>query len=114
MRKPQLCLLVLTSALSMASLGVSARAHDRDDRHAPQEHRYYDSINKDYHTWSGDEDRRYRTYLDEHHRKYRDFSKLNKKNQREYWHVLAPRLNNRRLSKWIQMRTTSSATARRA
>ena len=52
---------------------------------AQEEHRMYDSVHKDYHTWNGDEDKRYREYLTEQHRKYQDFSRLNKKKQSAYW-----------------------------
>jgi len=75
-------------AAAFATLSLSAvpvRAQDRDVRQAPQEHRVYDPVHKDYHTWTDDEDRRYRMYLDEHHRQYKDFSRLSKKDQREYW-----------------------------
>ena len=47
--------------------------------------RIYDRSHRDYHQWNGDEDRLYRQYLADHHRRYRAFSRLNRKQQLEYW-----------------------------
>jgi len=80
--------LMLFGAAMFATLSLAAapvRAQDHDDRRSVQEHRVYDPIHKDYHNWNGDEDRRYHTYMEERHEKYRDFSRLSKKQQREYW-----------------------------
>jgi hypothetical protein len=49
-------------------------------------HRYYDRERKDYHQWNEQEERAYRNWMKEQHREYRDFGKLNRKNQKEYWH----------------------------
>lgn len=86
MRKPTLHLFIAAAFATLSLSAVSVRAQDRDDRKpAPQEHRVYDAVHKDYHVWNDDEDRRYRSYLEEHHEKYEDFSRLSKKRQREYW-----------------------------
>jgi hypothetical protein len=73
-------------AFSTLPMISTASAQDRDDHARQQEqHRYYDSVRRDYHPWNDDEDRRYREFVTEHHWKYRDFSRLNKRNQRAYW-----------------------------
>ena len=78
--------LVMVAAFATISMApLSLAAQDRKDHRTTQEHRYYDPVHKDYHAWSDDEDRQYHAYLDEHHMKYRDFSRLSKKQQREYW-----------------------------
>ena len=92
----KLSMVALASVFSLLPFVTPAHAQNRDDRRAPQEHRYYDTINRDYHPWNGDEDRRYRSFLDEHHRRYRDFSRLNKKQQREYWQWRHDHDDNRR------------------
>ena len=85
MRKPNLSFVAAAAFATLSLSAVPVLAQEHEDRKPAQEHRVYDSVHKDYHTWNGDEDRRYRTYLDEHHEKYRNFSRLSKKRQREYW-----------------------------
>jgi hypothetical protein len=85
MRKPNLSFLAAAAFATLSLSAVPVLAQEHEDRKPAQEQRVYDSVHKDYHVWSGDEDRRYRTYLEDHHKKYRDFSQLSKKKQREYW-----------------------------
>jgi hypothetical protein len=47
--------------------------------------RFYDAGHNDYHGWDDREDRSYRQYLGEKREDYRDFSKLNQKEQSDYW-----------------------------
>jgi hypothetical protein len=47
--------------------------------------RIYDRSHKDYHPWSGDEDRAYRGYLVERHRSYRPISRTTRRQQAAYW-----------------------------
>jgi hypothetical protein len=75
----------LLVGLSMLPAVATVSAQDRDDHARQQERRYYDSVHHDYHPWTDDENARYREFVNEHHWKYRDFSRLNKKDQREYW-----------------------------
>lgn len=81
MRHSKLSRMALALCATLSLAAVSVRAQEAK----PQEHRYYDSAHKDYHTWNGDEDKHYRAYLDEQHRQYKDFSQLSKKKQRAYW-----------------------------
>lgn len=52
---------------------------------AKLEVRVYDRGHKDYHVWNNDEDRVYREYLTQQHRKYHTFTRLNRRQQAEYW-----------------------------
>ena len=47
--------------------------------------RVYDAPHGDYHNWDSREDRAYRVYLTEHHREYRAFTKLDRRDQDDYW-----------------------------
>jgi hypothetical protein len=47
--------------------------------------RIYDTPHQDYHVWDANEDRVYRQYEADQHRGHRDFSKLNSKEQSDYW-----------------------------
>lgn len=49
--------------------------------------RYYDADHRDYHRWSGDEDRAYRDYWRDRHAReeYREYARLNAEQQRDYW-----------------------------
>jgi hypothetical protein len=47
--------------------------------------RYYDPDEKDYHTWTTQEDHAYRVYLGEVHRDYVEFPKVKVTEQREYF-----------------------------
>jgi hypothetical protein len=47
--------------------------------------RVYDAPRRDYHRWNASEDRAYRAYLVERHRVYRAFSRLDGREQEEYW-----------------------------
>ena len=82
-----LSVLPMVSTVSTAAAAQDRDDHARQEDHARQqeEHRYYDSVHHDYHTWNGDEDRRYREFMEERHHRYRDFSRLNKKDQQAYW-----------------------------
>jgi len=48
--------------------------------------RVYDEYHSDWHHWDHDEDGYYRRYWGERHESYRDYNKLNKDEQRDYWH----------------------------
>jgi hypothetical protein len=85
MRKSKLHLLVAAAVATLSFSAVPVLAQDHGEQRATQEHRVYDPVHKDYHTWNDDENRRYREYLEEHHEKYRDYSRLSKKRQKEYW-----------------------------
>lgn len=75
---------VIAALVGTAFLPASALAADQK-HNQKHESRIYDRAHRDYHNWSGDEDRLYRQYLDEHHRQYRVYSKMNQKQQRAYW-----------------------------
>jgi hypothetical protein len=61
----------------MAPLAMQAQAQD---------HRYYDSYRRDYHTWNDDEARAYRHWLtEERHRVYHDWDRASRREQRDYW-----------------------------
>lgn len=82
-------LLLLSAALG-APVAIRAddqnEHHDRDrNRDRNRDRRYYDTENRDWHQWNGQEDRAYRRYLEEQRRQYREYGKLNKRDQREYW-----------------------------
>jgi hypothetical protein len=47
--------------------------------------RVYDEPRMDYHRWNGGEERAYRAYLAERRREYREFSRLERREQEEYW-----------------------------
>jgi hypothetical protein len=67
-----------------ALVPVCASAQDSHDR-TTHERRVFDRNHRDYHVWNNDEDRVYREYLTQQHRKYRVFTRLNRKQQQEYW-----------------------------
>jgi hypothetical protein len=73
------------SALALAAALISPVLVTSTAHAQAPDHRYYDSHNKDYHTWSPDEDKAYHSYLSENHRKYKDFQHLSKKQQQAYW-----------------------------
>jgi hypothetical protein len=78
--------LFLTAALSApAALITRAASQDehRDEHH--DQKRVYDRAHKDYHNWDDNEDHYYHQYYTENHREYRDYSKLNRKDQDNYW-----------------------------
>jgi hypothetical protein len=47
--------------------------------------RIYDEPRHDYHRWNAREERAYHVYLTERRREYREFSRLNQREQEEYW-----------------------------
>lgn len=75
-RRSFLAPLVLGFALTapLLSSGCAARV------------RYYDDYQGDYHYWNGGEDRAYRAWLAERHYEYREYNRLNREQQRDYWH----------------------------
>jgi len=85
MTKSAMSFLISAAFATLSISAVPVHAQDRNERRAPQEQRYYDTVHRDYHNWNNDEDRFYREYMNEHHRQYKDFSHLSKKQQREYW-----------------------------
>lgn len=89
MRRTLSAFTVIAALAGTAFLPTDASAKDKDkhkDKHK-QKHdaRVYDRAHRDYHNWNGDEDRFYRQYLDEQHHQYRAFSRMNRKQQLEYW-----------------------------
>ena len=81
---------LLGAALDRTS-GVRAGLNRQDDRHQDDgqrenEHqkRYYDRDHKDYHNWDDREASAYRNWQPERNEN-REFSKLNRKEQSEYW-----------------------------
>ena len=59
---------------------LSAASHP-DDR----PHRYYDTVHKDYHEWTEQEQRAYKHWLEERREAYHDYAKLKRKEQKDYW-----------------------------
>ena len=85
MRTSKLSTLVLACSLTVPVV-CAGTAVAQDHREQQQNAlRMYDATHRDYHNWNDDEDRHDREYMQEHHRKYREFSRLSKKQQREYW-----------------------------
>ena len=81
-RTPLLCFLMLGALVSpvltsTASAGAARVQHEQ--------RRVYDRVYRDYHPWTGDEDRKYHEFLTERHLRYRAYGKLNDREQREYW-----------------------------
>lgn len=81
--------LIVSLLLSFLMLGaawiapVALRAGT--DTKQPQNKRYYDKNNKDYHEWNANEDHAYRAYLGENHQEYRDFAKVKAPQQQAYF-----------------------------
>jgi hypothetical protein len=75
--------LMLIAALGSTAFVPTAQAATRDHR-APVA-RVYDRAHRDYHSWDATEDRAYRGYLSSQQRPYRTFSRLNGRQQRDYW-----------------------------
>jgi hypothetical protein len=46
---------------------------------------YHDKQHNDDHEWNGHEDQAYHMYAKQNHRKAREFSKLNDRDQQNYW-----------------------------
>jgi hypothetical protein len=47
--------------------------------------RIYDDSRRDYHRWNSGEDRYFRIYLSEQRRPYIEFTRLNQREQAQYW-----------------------------
>lgn len=47
--------------------------------------RVFDREHGDYHVWDANEDRAYHRYWEEQHRAFREYSKLNARQQCNYW-----------------------------
>jgi hypothetical protein len=88
-REKKLVASFFLSAALMAPLGAFAVPVPQDDRdherHEREEHRIYDPYQRDYHNWDQREDEVYRHWLDGRHEAYVEYSRLKKKQQREYW-----------------------------
>ena len=76
-----ICSLFLAAALMASVSSMTAAA----PQSASVQVRVYDRDHKDYHNWSGNEDRAYRGYLTERHISYRAYNKQNHKTQSQYW-----------------------------
>jgi hypothetical protein len=48
-------------------------------------HTYHDKQHNDDHEWNGQEDKAYGIYVKQNHHKAGDFSKLNERDQQNYW-----------------------------
>jgi len=55
MRNSKLMLFGAAMFATLSLAAASVRAQDHDDRRSVQEHRVYDPVHKDYHSWNGDE-----------------------------------------------------------
>jgi hypothetical protein len=80
--------LLLLGATFLLPSGLQARNSSRQGephQNDQKDKQYYDKNHKDYHMWDKSEDGTYRHWLDGRHEKYRDFSKLNSKEQSQYW-----------------------------
>ncbi len=79
--------LLLLGAAFMAPAGLQARGGAQGEPHQndKKQKQYYDKDHKDYHTWDNQEDVTFRSWLDGRHEKYREFSKLDGKEQTQYW-----------------------------
>jgi hypothetical protein len=67
------------AASLIAPVVVAGEEHHRGEK------RYYDRSGKDYHYWSGDEDRQYRSYVVEQHRQYVPFVRVRPRERQEYF-----------------------------
>ena len=85
MKKSTISLVISAAFATLSISAAPVHAQVRDERRPAQEQRYYDTVNRDYHNWNTDEDRYYRDYMNEHNRRSTAFSRLSKKQQREYW-----------------------------
>jgi hypothetical protein len=78
--------LFLAAVLAAPAAMAAPRPQDSRDRdnndHSGQ---VYDSGHKDYHNWNDNENQAWGRYESENHKKARDFSKVNKKQQAQYW-----------------------------
>lgn len=63
------------------------REEKREEKHERKERRYYDRDRKDYHVWNNRENEAYERWEREERREpsVRPFSKLNRREQAEYW-----------------------------
>jgi hypothetical protein len=71
--------IVLTAALFAATVGSGCAMR------ATTGVRIYDRDRRDYHNWDDREDRAYRQYLAERRENYREYSRLNRREQNDYW-----------------------------
>jgi len=77
----------LTCAAAMRAVSPSHESHSsensqRDDRSRGQ---VYDQSYRDWHDWDDSEERAYRQFLTETRKDYREFTRLNARQQSEYW-----------------------------
>jgi hypothetical protein len=72
---------ITTSAMAQDDQRQHADEHKDNDKKT----RVYDRGHKDYHDWNENEDRSYHQYLTEQHKEDRDYSKLNRRQQDQYW-----------------------------
>ena len=69
----QLISALLVATALAGSVGCAARV------------RIYDEPRHDYHRWNSGEERAYRAYLAERRREYIEFSRLERRDQEDYW-----------------------------
>lgn len=77
-------LLSSTLMVSTGALATGSRQDDQDRKEEP-EHKVYDPLYKDYHTWNSHEEEAYRRWLDELRSAYAYYGQLSVRTQREYW-----------------------------
>lgn len=89
-----ICSLVAAAALAAPAVlraypaprDISTSGNQQRDQRDNQNHgRFYDQANRDWHDWNDNEDRAYRAFLAENRKEYREFSRLNDREQAEYW-----------------------------
>lgn len=81
-------LMALSLALGLLGTPIAmfaSRSPQTREREVSDRQRVYDRDHKDYHLWNESEDRAYHRYWQAKHRTYRDFSRLNRREQSNYW-----------------------------
>ena len=88
MQRYQLLGGLMLGAALMAPVGLNAQEESKKTTTTTtttETKRYYDPVEKDYHVWTGQEDRAYRMYLQENRRDYVEYPKVKTTEQTEYW-----------------------------
>lgn len=79
-------LLLAMFALPLANLGCAANRGHGYRYYDASTNRYYDPYYNDYHYWTPGEQAYYNRYYAENHHQYREMRKLNREQQKNYWH----------------------------
>lgn len=79
-------LLLAVFGLPLATVGCSENRGYGYRYYDATNNRYYDPYYNDYHYWNPGEQGYYNRYYVENHRQYRDLRRLNRDQQKQYWH----------------------------